>query len=84
MPKPLRLPNASEQALLDGLNLRLLTDPEDKQRWDELVNSKAGPDGEVSHPFSPVGFTMCLGQIAPNLSYNLANNWPAQNPSNAP
>ena len=37
MPKPLRLPNASEQALLDGLNLRLLTDPEDKQRWDELV-----------------------------------------------
>ena len=38
MPKPLRLPNASEQALLDGLNLRLLTDPEDKQRWDELVS----------------------------------------------
>jgi len=37
MPKPLRLPNASEQAVLDGLNLRLLTDPEDKQRWDELV-----------------------------------------------
>ena len=51
------------------------------QRWDELVNSKAGADGEVSHPFSPVGFTMCLGQIGPNLSYNLANNWPAQNPS---
>ncbi len=37
MPKPLRLPNANEQAVLDGLNLRLLTDPEDKQRWDELV-----------------------------------------------
>ena len=37
MPKPLRLPNASEQAVLDGLNLRLLTEPEDKQRWDELV-----------------------------------------------
>jgi hypothetical protein len=37
MSKPLRLPNASEQALLDGLNLRLLTDPEDKQCWDELV-----------------------------------------------
>ena len=37
MPKPLRLPNASEQAVLDGLNLRLLTDPEDKQRWDERV-----------------------------------------------
>lgn len=37
MPKPLRLPNASEQAVLDGLNLRLLTGPEDKQRWDELV-----------------------------------------------
>jgi uncharacterized protein DUF4338/DDE family transposase len=37
MAKPLRLPNASEQAVLDGLNLRLLTDPEDKQRWDQLV-----------------------------------------------
>ena len=37
MPKPLRLPNASEQAVLDGLNLRLLTEPADKQRWDELV-----------------------------------------------
>ena len=37
MPKPLRLPNASEQAVLDGLNLRLLNEPEDKQRWDELV-----------------------------------------------
>ena len=37
MPKPLRLPNASEQALLDGLNLRPLTDAEDRQRWDELV-----------------------------------------------
>src|SRR5271157_1077994 len=37
MPKPLRLPNASEQAVLDGLNLRLLTEPDDKQRWDELV-----------------------------------------------
>jgi hypothetical protein len=37
MPKPLRLPNASEQAVLDGLNLRLLTDPENKRRWDELV-----------------------------------------------
>ena len=37
MPKPLRLPNASEQAVLDGLNLRLLTEPEDKHRWDELV-----------------------------------------------
>ena len=37
MPKPLRLPNASEQAVLDDLNLRLLTEPEDKQRWDQLV-----------------------------------------------
>jgi len=37
MSKPLRLPNASEQAVLDGLNLRLLTEPEDKQRWDEQV-----------------------------------------------
>jgi len=37
MPKPLRLPNASEQAVLDALNLRRLTDPEDKERWDQLV-----------------------------------------------
>ena len=37
MPKPLRLPNTSEQAALDGLSLRLLTDPDDKARWDELV-----------------------------------------------
>ena len=37
MPKPLRLPNTSEQAVLDGLNLRLLTEAEDKQHWDEQV-----------------------------------------------
>ena len=37
MPKPLRLPNASEQAVLDGLSLCLLTEPEDKERWDQLV-----------------------------------------------
>jgi hypothetical protein len=37
MPKPLRLPHTSEQAVLDGLNLRLLTEPEDQQRWDQLV-----------------------------------------------
>ncbi len=37
MPKPLRLPNANEQAVLDGLSLRLLPEPQDKQRWDELV-----------------------------------------------
>jgi hypothetical protein len=37
MPKPQRLPNASEQAVLDGLNLRLLTEPEDRRRWDDLV-----------------------------------------------
>lgn len=37
MPKPLRLPNASEQAVLDGLDLRRLTEPEDKERWDRLV-----------------------------------------------
>ena len=37
MPKPLRLPNAKEQAVLEGLSLRVLTEPEDKQRWDQLV-----------------------------------------------
>lgn len=52
------------------------------QRWDELVNAKAGPDGQVSHPLPPVGFTMSLGQIAPGISYNLADpRWPAQQPS---
>jgi FtsP/CotA-like multicopper oxidase with cupredoxin domain len=54
------------------------------QRWDELVNGyrgKTGADGEVSHPLPPVGFLMSLGQIGPNLSYNLANKWPAQGPS---
>jgi FtsP/CotA-like multicopper oxidase with cupredoxin domain len=54
------------------------------QRWDELVNGykgSAGADGRVSHPFKPVGTVMSLGQIAPNLSYNLYNNWTAQDPS---
>jgi len=37
MPKPLRLPNAKEQAVLEGLSLRLLIESEDKQRWDQLV-----------------------------------------------
>jgi hypothetical protein len=37
MPKPLRLPNTSEQAVLDGLSLRLVTEPDEKERWDELV-----------------------------------------------
>jgi hypothetical protein len=37
MPKPLRLPNANEQAVLEGLSLGLLTAAQDKQRWDELV-----------------------------------------------
>jgi hypothetical protein len=36
MPKPLRLPVADEQALLDGLKVRLI-EPEEKSRWDELI-----------------------------------------------
>jgi len=36
MPKPLRLPVADEQALLDGLKVRLI-EPEEKSRWDELM-----------------------------------------------
>ncbi|MBI2319045.1 MAG: multicopper oxidase domain-containing protein [Betaproteobacteria bacterium] len=54
------------------------------QRWNELVNGyrgATGADGEVSHPLPPVGFVMSLGQIAPGISYNLANNWHAQEPS---
>ena len=37
MPKPLRPPDTSEQAVLDGLSLRLLAESDDKQRWDQLV-----------------------------------------------
>ena len=37
MPKPLRLLNAKEQTVLEGLDLRLLTEPADKQHWDQLV-----------------------------------------------
>jgi hypothetical protein len=37
MPKPLRLPNAQEQAVLEGLSLCLLTEAEDKHRWDQRV-----------------------------------------------
>jgi hypothetical protein len=54
------------------------------QRWDELVNGykgTVGADGRVSHPFKPVGTIMSLGQIRPNLSYNLYNNWHGQDPS---
>ena len=54
------------------------------QRWDELVNGYrgfAGADGQVSHPHQPVGFVMSIGQVTPGVSYNLANNWPAQDPS---
>ncbi len=51
------------------------------QRWNELVNSATGLDGQVSHPLPPVGSIMSVGQIAAGTSYNFANNWPAQNPS---
>ena len=51
------------------------------QRWNELVNGASGHDGEVSHPLPPVGYVMSVGQIKPGISYNLYNNWHAQNPS---
>jgi len=51
------------------------------QRWNELVNGAAGLDGQVSNPLPPVGVQVSIGQIAANTSYNLANNWQAQNPS---
>jgi hypothetical protein len=35
MPKPLRLPNASEQALLDSLTVRLVTQAEELCRWNQ-------------------------------------------------
>jgi FtsP/CotA-like multicopper oxidase with cupredoxin domain len=51
------------------------------QRWAELVNGTPGYDGEVSHPLPPVGYVTSIGQVAPNLSYNLYNKWHAQEPS---
>jgi hypothetical protein len=38
MAKPLRLPNAQEQAVLDQLVVRLIT-PEERPRWNELVST---------------------------------------------
>src|SRR6185369_7169944 len=52
------------------------------QRWNELMNAAKGADGQVSHPLAPRGFVMSLGQVAPGISYNLADpRWPAQGPS---
>jgi manganese oxidase len=51
------------------------------QRWNELVNSASGLDGQVSHPLPPIGSIMSVGQVAPGISYNFANNWQTQNPS---
>ena len=39
MAKPLRLPNATEQAVLDGLIVRSIT-PAEQPRWDELVTQR--------------------------------------------
>ena len=36
MAKPIRLPNATEQAVLDGLTVRLI-EPTEQARWDELI-----------------------------------------------
>lgn len=36
MAKPIRLPNATEQAVLDRLTVRLIRTPE-QARWDELI-----------------------------------------------
>ena len=36
MPKPLRLPEASEPALLDELSVQLI-EPQEKPRWDQLI-----------------------------------------------
>jgi len=51
------------------------------QRWAELVNGAVGLDGQASNPLPPVGARVSIGQIAPGISYNLANNWQAQAPS---
>jgi hypothetical protein len=39
MAKPIRLPNAQEQVILDQLVVRLIT-PEERPRWNELVSSR--------------------------------------------
>lgn len=36
MPKPNRLPDVNEQAVLDGLKVRLI-EPTEKERWDQLI-----------------------------------------------
>jgi FtsP/CotA-like multicopper oxidase with cupredoxin domain len=51
------------------------------QRWNELVNGASGADGLPSNPLPPVGYVVSTGQVAAGLSYNLANNWPTQDPS---
>lgn len=39
MAKPLRLPNATEQAVLDGLIVRLIA-PTEQARWDQWVSER--------------------------------------------
>lgn len=39
MPQPNRMPDCQEQAVLDGLSLRLI-EPSEKERWDQLVTER--------------------------------------------
>jgi hypothetical protein len=39
MARPLRLPNVTEQAVLDGVQVRLIT-PEEPDRWNQLIASR--------------------------------------------
>jgi hypothetical protein len=39
MARPLRLPNVTEQAVLDGVQVRLIT-PEEAERWNQLVATR--------------------------------------------
>jgi hypothetical protein len=39
MAKPIRLPNETEQAVLDGLSVRLI-EPAEQARWDGLIEQE--------------------------------------------
>ena len=40
MAKPLRLPGVEEQAVLDGLQIELITEPAAQKRWNRLVKER--------------------------------------------
>ena len=81
MAKPLRLPAASEQALLDGLVVQLI-EPQEKPRWDQLVVEhhylkNANLVGEQLHYVARYGeqWMALLGWSAPALHLKGREAW---------